>query len=207
MTHYFNKPLFTCAERDKLNPIVVYDVLSFIHLMRLNLPCFLPLLRPRYYRDKEHMQEERLSRTRVGDFNWWTDCFFYFEPKSGVCQITHFTPSGGGYYHRNHVTYDMSDSNIYRSNHWDNLIRDLKAVVPFTANPIEDFPIEIDSLKNKKKVWHFVGKVNGKKIDREMSPHELLDFIKVDPKMFRPSDCFKGRAKSVLTPERLPFDD
>ena len=30
MTHYFNKPLFTCAERDKLNPIVVYDVLSFI---------------------------------------------------------------------------------------------------------------------------------------------------------------------------------
>ena len=36
----------------------------------------------------EHMEEERISRTRVGDFNWWTDCFFYFEPKSGVCQIT-----------------------------------------------------------------------------------------------------------------------
>ena len=204
MTIFIDKPLFTCKERDNLPSRampIVYDVLSFIHLVRLNIPVILISECPK--------AEE--------SFFFENGAYEYFEMPDGFRRVPYtykieFHPAGKQilmYEHKKHITRYRSKEQIEMSrhchqwvvpDHWDGALTWLRANALTFKAPVLENPPTFKTVKKTKEGWVLEG------FPFPMTNLDLLKIIKQKPWAYAPSPAFKGRSDSVLKAVELPFE-
>lgn len=199
MTIFIDKPLFPLKERDRLEPVQVWDILSFIHLVRLNLPvvCYLeadPLEKTLY----EELGVYEWTTLRDGSHNrLYIKMKLQFVPKDNYvhCMQPHF------YKHRGEQYAQWNRDGWYIASEWKTMIKFLSEKAHLFDPPKGlDEPPTFKTVKKTKDGW-ILGN-----FPFPMTTKDFFKVIKQKPWAFAPSPKFKSRSKDVLKAEDMPFE-
>ena len=204
MTIFIDKPLFSIKERDRLEPVQVWDILSFIHLVRLNLPCVCYL---------EADETEKPLYEERGVYQWATlkdgthgrllvKLKLQFLPKDNYvhCMEPQFyTHRGNNYAQWKNSGWCIDPRHCPWD--WAEMLKFLSEKAHLFDPPKGlDEPPTFKTVKKTKEGWV---------LGNFPFPMTAKDFFKIvvqKPWAFAPSPKFKSRAESVLRAKDMPFD-
>jgi hypothetical protein len=198
MTIFINKPIFSIKERDRLEPAQVWDILSFIHLVRLNLPvvCYLEAddIEKPLYEERGVYEWATLKDGTHGRLN--VKLKLQFVPKDNFVHCT----EPEFYTHRGNDYAQWKRSGWHINQHWQRMLAFLKEKAPLFVAPNMEEPPSFKTVKKTKEGW-IVGN-----FPFPMTATDFFKIVKQKPWAFAPSPKFKSRADSVLRAEDMPFD-
>jgi len=193
---YFDSPIFSnCSNRDKMDNTICFDIVSFIHLVRLNLPCAL------VGGDAKEFGRYSNYLTRIGS-SYYPSAFWYI-PKKNEVMVRLYKPDKESGYPEMTLGYDID-----LPDNWNLLLSLLKNnKLLFSPPPLmEAAPFKLTSIKRVEDGFEVKGVANGHQVDGIYTEERVAQFVGGFPRMFAPTDDFKGKAKSVLSAKDLPFD-
>ena len=198
--HYINKPIFlTLTERNEYEQVVCKDIVSFIHLVRLNIPAIL------VGGDTKEFNPSYLN------YLCWVDplkthvpTIFSYVPRDKHVLFYHFTPDEEGY----PVNQGYAAINL---DSWDFLLETLKTwrYMFLAPKDLDESPIVVKTLKKRRKkgIWNVEATLNGEPFIKGDVEHTVvLDLISRFPRLFAPSNKFKNSSETIFNAEDLPFE-
>lgn len=194
MTILIDKPIFTCAERDRVTAHYVKDVLSFIHLVRLNLPVI--LIQEASDMEKDIYSEAycRYFDRQEGRYVHWKK-HIEFEPKNSRVIWWYGEPCT----HRGRM-YISKEYNVYcLPREWDELLESLRGLAGTAEIRDYDMPTFKSATKTKEG-WVLEG------FPFPITNEDMYRIVRQKPWAFAPSPKFKSRADSVHSAKDLPFE-
>lgn len=195
MTILIDKPIFTVAERDRVTAHYVKDVLSFIHLVRLNLPVVL-------IEEASDMEKDIYSDSycsfydhRKGEYVYWKK-HIVFEPKH--CRVVWWY--GEPRTHRGTLYVDKQYKVFSLPRDWDEVLENLRGIVGTAeGQDYSDMP-DFKSITKTKEGWVLEG------FPFPITNDDMYRIVLQKPWAFAPSPKFKSRSESVHSAKDLPFD-
>lgn len=198
--HYINKPIFlSLTERNDFPQVVCRDIVSFIHLVRLNIPAIL------VGGDIEEFDEKYRNYTCrvVGESAYFPTVFSYI-PKEKSVFCVNYEPDEERYpKHTLYTRVGLED--------WEILLEMLKTWKHKFKAPadIDEMPLTISSFRKRraKGVFHIECSLDGAPyLSGDVDHLTVLKLISKFPRLFAPSDKFKNKSETIFNAEDLPFE-
>ena len=202
--HYINKPIFlTLTERNEYAQVVCEDIVSFIHLVRLNIPAI--LIGGDISEFHDNCKTNLFWCSQVG--RYVPTAFSYVPKEKSVFCISYDAGGGEEMYYAETELY----SRIYLENEWEILLNTLKLWRHKFKPPkdLEESPIAVTTFKKRRKrgIWDVAATLNGEPyLQGDVEHTKVLELISRFPRLFAPSPKFKNKSETIFNAEDLPFE-